>query len=213
MNQRNFIIYDTETTGLDPHDGAEILQISACAVNCNSLELHYAGRFNMFIKPENLQKASQKALEVAKQSFETAQVDGVPLKIALKKFLDWCSEVNPSGKAISKPIRVGHNEGFDYKFLDFYIRQLKMVKKMDDLPWSNQTLDTLDMAFLLFENDNTTERYNLDVLCEKFGIKRESKSHDAAEDVELCRVLFVRMMNGFRQMTKKIKINEHGQKN
>lgn len=206
-NKRNFIVFDTETTGLDPREGHEIVQLSAIAINSWDLEPHPIKPFNAFIKPQFPDKASQGALDVIGPIFDTAVNKGLEPKVVFNKFLEWVGKVNDSGEWISKPIRVGQNVKFDINMTDYWFKHYKVIKTTksgkDNAPWSYITLDTHDIAFSLFESDPTMNRFNLDALCEKFGLKRKGDYHDAMEDVELTSEIFVRMMRFLRQCKKR----------
>lgn len=206
MSHRNFIIYDTETTGLNPEEGHEITQLSAITLNGHNFQPHHVGPFNIFIKPQHPEKASKKALEVARASFDKAMASGVPIKTALAHFNDYCAKVNPSGKMMEKPIMVGHNEKFDRKFINHYALETKLFKNLDDANWGHQVLDTKDIMVILYESDLDVKQYNLDTALSLLGLARTGTSHDAMEDVELTAQLFVRYMQFFRRCRKKMNI-------
>lgn len=206
-SQRNLIIFDFETSGLDPSTGAEIVQLAAVCVNAWDFEEHHAGRFEMIFKPQNPEKAEKSAIDVIGQDlWVKANTEGVDLKVGLKAFLDWAEKCNDGGKGYTKPILCGYNVLFDYKFLHFYLDKVKLTGKMDDLPWQDKIVDIWALTWLLFENDFTVNSMTLDTVATQMGIKREKTTHDAGEDVLLTVTILQRYMKFFRECNKRMKV-------
>ena len=208
-NKRNFLIYDLETSGLDPEKGAEIVQIGAMALKYSDYSVHECGSFEIVIKPENPDKADDQAIRVIGNELWTkANDDGVHPKTALRKFYKYIDDLNWSGKYWSAPIRVGfNNNSFDDRFLEFYMRKHKLIgQKKDDQPWSYFSMDLFPLMFSLFGRDELKNN-KLDTFANMLGLARSSNTHDAMEDVEITAKIFQRYMKfSSLQMRPRLKI-------
>lgn len=204
---RNYVIIDTETTGLNPEDGNEIVQIAAAAINGWDLEDHHAKTFNIYIKPENPDKASPDAIKLIKPTYDKAMAEGITPKVAYQKCIEWVSSVNDEKNVFTRPIYVGHNKDFDLKFLKFGLRKYNIIKSDDELPWAPHIqLDTMTMFFSLFESDPSIKNYKLDTVTSTLGMKRETKYHDAVEDVHITKQILRRIMMFNRECRKRMAI-------
>jgi len=159
IEEIEFTIFDTETTGLEPESGDRIVEIAG---------IRFKGRekiatFQTLVNPHRL--ISSGAFEVNKitpdmlrGAPETAQV--------LPKFLDF----------IHDSCLCSYNATFDLEFLR---NELKLLGK--DLPSDNTVVDILKMAKRIMP---ALERYSLWFVADKLGIKTKQK-HRAFSDVEL----------------------------
>lgn len=205
-NKANFIVYDTETTGLDPNEGAEIVQIAAVCVDARTLEIDLENSFNSFIKPQNPDKASPEALRVIGPVWDRALEEGLDPKSVFKKYISWVEDQNSLGQWYSKPIRVGHNVSFDNKMTEYWFEYYGVLNPKK-LPWNFRSVDTQDQMFNLFESDLEMDNYKLDTCCAKIGIGRSSDFHDAYEDVMLTAEIFQRYMKFMRSCRQRIKMS------
>lgn len=202
MNARHFIVTDTETSGLDPEDGCEVVQLSAKAYDRSSLTDHHAGEFNVFIKPQRPEKAQAGALKVIGPIWDKAMNEGVSPEVAYQKFVEWVKSVNDTGKAGSKPMIVGHNIPFDMKFINAGIEEYNIFKGQKNCPWHFNQFDTCQMTFMLFEADPTMHNYKLDSLLAKMNMGRTTSHHDAMDDVRLTGEAFVKILKWFRGIVR-----------
>ena len=210
-NRRNFLVYDLETTGLDPKKGCEIIQIGALGLKYSDYTIHEVGSFQCVIKPEYPDKAESTAIKViGDELWSKANNSGLHPKTALRKFKDFIESLNWSGKYWSSPIRVGfNNNSFDDKFLEHWMNHYKVIgQKSDDAPWSNISLDVFSLMFSIFGRDDLKNN-KLDTYAEMLGLSRSSETHDAMEDVEITAEIFQRYMSfTTKQIRPKIKIKE-----
>jgi len=211
-NQRNFVVLDTETTGLSPTSGHEIVTINAIAIHRATLKKHHAGEFSVMIKPEKPELAEAKAIEILGPTWKESQEKGVSRKLALQKLIDFINEANEENKVWTKPILVGHNIAFDRRFLEYYWLSDNIIKTLDDgddLPYSHHSIDTHDFAFALWESDPSVENFKLDTLLRQFKMQRkDTKHHNSKEDVELTAKIFVSFLQFFREVNKRLAISE-----
>lgn len=206
--QRHFAVCDTETTGLDPDKGHEIIQIAAKAINYFDLSNHHAGEFSILIKPQRPEKADKEALDVIGPLFERAMKEGVHPKVALEAFIKWFQSLNHQNKILTKPVFVGQHAKFDIKFIVATLKEHGLFTSEDDLPWmSNLHFDLQQSSFELFCMDPNIDNLKLDTMLKACGMKeRKDKTHDALEDVRLEASYFVRLMKFFRACKNKMKI-------
>ena len=210
-NKRYFIVYDIETTGLDPEKGSEIVQIAAVKLDYSTYEIDDKNPFEIVLKPQNPLTADPKALEVIGEDlWQKALNDGVHPKTALRKFSQFIDSHNTSQKFWTSPILVGfNNSGFDNPFIEFWMKQYKIIgQKRNDKPWSHISLDVLPLMFSLFGRDNMKNN-RLDTFASLLGLSRSSETHDALEDVLITADMFQRYMKFANfQMRPRIKIEE-----
>ena len=155
------IVMDTETTGLDPHDGHRIVEIGG-------VELHNhvpTGRtYHQYINPQR--DMPQEAFNVHGISEEFLRDKPLFSDIA-QAFLDFVGDAK----------LVIHNASFDMKFLN---AELKWVGK--PLLPDSQALDTLAIARKRFPGSPAS----LDALCRRFGIDNSNRTlHGALLDSEM----------------------------
>lgn len=209
-NKRNFIVFDTETTGLDPLSGHEIVQLSAIAINAWNLEIHHAGTFNALIKPQNPEVAEAKAIDVIGDVWTKANEEGLHPKVVFEEFVKWVESVNDNNNWYSRPMMVAHNLDFDIKFINYWFNKYKILSTNDkgeiDTPWSKIGIDTMTIFFSMFESDASITDIKLDTILEKLGLARKSADHNALEDVELLSQAFVRSLKFLRECRKRMRV-------
>lgn len=212
MINRNIICVDVETSGLDPEDGCEIVELYATAINFTDLEPHHAGSFHAIIKPENPDKAQEGALRTIGDLWAKANNEGLQSKAVFKRFLDWCNTVNDGGakSGMTKPIFIAYNKDFDSKFIRHACTQHELVKKGKwgwDYPWAFE-FDAMGFAYLLFGADPEINDLKLNTMLNYCGLERKNSSvHSAKEDVELMTEWLVRLMSFCREARKRMKID------
>tara|TARA_R110000751_G_scaffold306886_2_gene426495 strand:- start:394 stop:1044 length:651 start_codon:yes stop_codon:yes gene_type:complete len=208
-NKRHFIVYDIETTGLDPEKGAEIVQIGAVKLDYSTYKIDEENTFEIVLKPQSPSTADPKALEVIGEDlWQKALSDGVHPKTALRKFCQFIESHNTSKKYWTAPILVGfNNSGFDNPFTEFWMKKYKIIgQKRNDKPWSHISLDMFPLMFSLFGRDNMKNN-KLDTFASMLGMSRSSDTHDAMEDVLITADIFQRYMKFTNlQMRPRIKI-------
>ncbi|MDD2679446.1 MAG: exonuclease domain-containing protein [Candidatus Omnitrophica bacterium] len=154
-----FVIFDTETTGLDPSSGDRIVELAA-------LRFQGEKRISEFQTLVNSgQPVSAAAFAVNRISAEMLQNAPCPA-IVMPKFLDFIQ-----GSCLSS-----YNAGFDLDFLNNELKILKIPALKDIF-----VVDILKMARRILPG---LERYALWFVADKLGI-RIQQEHRAFSDVEL----------------------------
>lgn len=168
LNDVEFVIFDTETTGLNPYSGDRIVEIAGVRIK--------GGR-----KISSIQALINPNRPISEAAFAVNRISADMLKDApsarevLPAFLDFIR-----GSCICS-----YNAGFD---LDFLNNELKLsgIRISEEL----LVVDILKMAKRLLPSQ---ERYALWFIAEKLGIKQEQE-HRAMSDVKLTLKVFRRLM-------------------
>lgn len=163
---------DTETTGLDPHEGHRIVEIGGVEL----LNHMPTGRtFHKYINPRRDMPAE--AFEVHGLSSEF--LSDKPLFEAIaQEFVDFVGEA----------VLVIHNAPFDMKFLNAELEWAGLRK----LPMS-RSIDTLAMARKKFPGSPAS----LDALCRRFGIDNSTRTlHGALLDSEILADVYLELIGG-----------------
>ncbi len=166
------IVMDTETTGLDPHDGHRIVEIGAVEL-INHLPTGQT--FHKYINPErdmpteafNVHGLSEEFLSDKPKFAEIAE--------------DFCAFVDTA------PVII-HNAGFDMKFLNVEMRAANCR-----LIPPEQVVDSLAVARRKFPMGPNS----LDALCKRFGIDNSRREkHGALLDSELLAEVYLELIGG-----------------
>ncbi|BBF94561.1 DNA polymerase III subunit epsilon [Blastochloris tepida] len=168
------IVFDTETTGLDPLSGDRLVEIG-----CVELENRWpTGRtFHTYINPER--EVPQGAVEIHGLTTEFLR-DKPRFAEVADGFLEFVADAH----------LVAHNASFDLGFLDAELRRLGRP-----LIGRERVVDTVMLARRKFPGASNT----LDALCTRFGIDNSNRiKHGALLDAELLAEVYVELV-GARQ--------------
>ncbi|HOE40550.1 MAG TPA: exonuclease domain-containing protein [Rhodoferax sp.] len=145
LSELSYTVFDTETTGLNPSQGDEIIQIGAA--RCVNGKLLRQESFEQLVDPGRLISAASIPIHGITQDM----VDGKP----------GITEVLPAFYAFAQDtVLVAHNAAFDMKFL-----QLQEVHT--DLVFNHPVLDTLLLSAVVHPNQ---ESHRLEMIAERFNI-------------------------------------------
>lgn len=177
-------ILDTETTGLNPHNGDRVIEIGVLEM----INKQLTGRkFHYYLNPER--EVPEEAYKIHGISTEFLQ-DKPLFKEIAQEFMEF----------ISGARLVIHNAAFDIKFLNAELQR----QNMPELDLSD-AIDTLKIARKKFPGT----RVNLDALCKKFKIDNSSrKYHGALLDAELLADVYVELTGGRQSSFLMSKNNE-----
>ncbi|HTY69031.1 MAG TPA: DNA polymerase III subunit epsilon [Alphaproteobacteria bacterium] len=166
------IVFDTETTGLDPEAGHRIIEIAAIEL-VNHLP---TGRnFHRYVNPER---------EIAP---EAQAIHGMKLADLADKpvFANIVAELL---EFLGDARLVAHNAEFDVKFLNAELKALGFPP----LPMA-RALDTVQMARRKFPGAPAS----LDALCQRFGVDNTHRTlHGALLDAELLSEVYLELIGG-----------------
>ncbi|MBM6699715.1 3'-5' exonuclease [Bifidobacterium pullorum subsp. saeculare] len=155
---REYVALDLETTGFYP-DSCRITEIGAVRVSDGAI----VSRFQQLVNP--LKPIPAQVTRLTGIS-DAMVADQPPLDEALPAFLAWLAA--PAG---ALPV-VGHNVGFDIRFLDHASRRVAGV------PFACVDYDTMQISRALFP---TQKRHRLVDLIQRFGIA-DTEEHRALSD-------------------------------
>ncbi len=169
-----YTVFDTETTGLEPSKGDEIIQIGAVRVINNRLLRQEV--FNQLIDPE----CPLKPESIPIHGITEDMVRGQPtIDAVLPAFHEFCEDT----------VLIAHNAAFDMRFL-----QLK--EERTGIRFSQPVLDTLLLSAVVHPNQ---ESHKLDVILERLGVEIGSR-HNALEDALATAAVFLKMIPLLEEM-------------
>jgi DNA polymerase-3 subunit epsilon len=166
------VIFDTETTGLDPKTGDRMVEIG-CVEMIGRVE---TGRtFHAYFNPER------------DMPIEAERVHGLSAAFLATKprFADTADELL---EFLGDDPLVAHNAGFDFGFLN------NELEKIGRAPISmDRMVDTVQLA----RKKHPGSKLSLDALCTRYGIDRSHRvKHGALLDAELLAQVYVELTGG-----------------
>ncbi len=161
-----FVIFTTETTGLDKNVD-QILSIGAIAIVNNNIVV--ADSFEIsFLRKVQINQDNFKEVEYEKKVSEAV------IPQAIESFL----------KFIENAVLVGHRVAFDVDILNEYLERLKCGRL------KNEALD-VEVMYKKLEDIND-KQFTLDDLLKKFKIEK-SERYSASEDAYSIALLFLKL--------------------
>ncbi|MBO1327137.1 DNA polymerase III subunit epsilon [Acetobacter suratthaniensis] len=166
------VLFDTETTGLDPATGDRVIEIAALELVG---DLPTGRAFHVLLDPQR--DVPEEASRV--HGFTIDDLRGKPL------FADKAAEFL---EFIGQDPLIAHNARFDFGFLNAELKRAG--------------LPPLDMARMVDTLDMARERFpgmpnSLDALCRRFGVDLSARTtHNALLDCKLLAEVYVELMGG-----------------
>ena len=168
LSELAYTVFDTETTGLNPRQGDEIIQIGATRiVNGKLRRMEF---FEQLIDPQRDLPAASTAVHGITPDMLTGQP---PIDQVLPAFQQFASDT----------VLVAHNAAFDMRFL-----QLK--EERTGLRFDQPVLDTLLLSAVVHPHQ---ESHRLEAIAERFGITIMGR-HTAMGDAIVTGEVFLRMI-------------------
>jgi DNA polymerase-3 subunit epsilon len=166
------IIFDTETTGLDPLNGDRLVEIG-CIELLNRVP---TGRtFHAYYNPQRPMAAEAEAVHGLSDRFLS---DKPFFRDGVAELLDFLEDSR----------LVAHNARFDFGFLNAELRRCALAEVVLD-----RMIDTLAIARSLHPG----AKHSLDALCGRYGIDRSHRvKHGALLDAELLAQLYIELTGG-----------------
>jgi DNA polymerase III subunit epsilon len=166
------IIFDTETTGLDPYDGHRLVEIGCVEM----VDRVLTGKsFHRYLNPER------------DVPMEAARVHGLTTE-RLKREPLFAQVVDEFLAFLGDSTLVAHNADFDMKFLNWEL------KIHDRAPWpADRVIDTLAMAKKQFPG----AKASLDALASRFGVDTSARVlHGALLDAQILAEVYIELTGG-----------------
>lgn len=166
------VIFDTETTGLDPKTGDRMVEIG-CVEMIGRVET--GNTYHAYYNPERDMPAGAEAVHGLSAAF----LSGKPLfSETVDELLEFLGDA---------PL-VAHNAGFDFGFLNSELERIgREPIGMDRM------VDTVAIA----RKKHPGAKLSLDALCTRYGIDRSHRvKHGALLDAELLAQVYVELTGG-----------------
>jgi DNA polymerase-3 subunit epsilon len=166
------IVFDTETTGLNPSGGDRMVEIG-CVEIYNRVE---TGRhFHAYFNPERDVPIEAEAVHGLTAIFLS---DKPRFSEKVAELLDFIED---------SPL-VAHNASFDFGFLNFELERCGLPAVS-----MSRMVDTLTLA----RSKHPGAKHSLDALCVRFGIDRSHRvKHGALLDAQLLAQVYVELTGG-----------------
>jgi DNA polymerase III subunit epsilon len=168
------IVFDTETTGLNPATGDRIVEIG-CIEMVNRVE---TGRhFHAYFNPDRAMPTDAEMVHGLSTIFLS---DKPRFAESVDELLEFLGD---------SPL-VAHNAGFDFGFLNFELEKCGRPPIC-----TSRMVDTLAMA----RTRHPGAKHSLDALCMRFGIDRTQRvKHGALLDAQLLAQVYVELTGGLQ---------------
>ncbi|WP_068070786.1 DNA polymerase III subunit epsilon [Novosphingobium lentum] len=166
------IVFDTETTGLDPRSGDRLVEIG-CIEMVNKVTTGQV--FHAYFHPERAMPAEAEAVHGLSEAFLS---DKPRFRERADDLLVFIAD---------SPL-VAHNAGFDFGFLNSELAMCGLEPVC-----RSRMVDTVGIA----KRRHPGAKLSLDALCTRYGIDRSHRTkHGALLDAELLAQLYVELMGG-----------------
>lgn len=173
-----FIVFDTETTGLNPKKDF-ILSIGAVPVFNSEIVIEES--FDRLIKFE---MQAVKETVAVHGIMPSESLNGEKEKIVFENFLSY----------IKDSILVAHHADFDITIINSTLDRLYGIRLY------NRYIDTINLAQRIesiYNHEISASKFNLDELCSKYGISTEER-HTAVGDAYITAQLFMKFLKKYK---------------
>jgi DNA polymerase-3 subunit epsilon len=168
LEELSYTVFDTETTGLDPQGGDEIISIGALRI-VNGRQLKEE-RFDQLVNPcRNLPWASVKYHGIRPEML----TDKPTIEQVLPSFFEFCQDT----------VMVGHNVAFD-------MRMLQLKEEPTGVKFINPVLDTMLLSAVVHPAQND---HSMSAIAQRLGITIVGR-HTALGDATATGQIFLKLI-------------------
>ncbi len=164
-----YTVFDTETTGLDPDGGDEIVSIGAVRIANNKIV--YQDLFDELVDPKR---------DIPLESYN---IHGINYEMVAGK-KDINATLPTFKNYTSQSVLVGHNIAFDMKML-------KVKEKTTNIKFSNPVLDTLLLSAILHPS---YEKHDMESIAKRLGVDILGR-HTALGDAMATAEIFLKLID------------------
>ncbi|MBE0474757.1 exonuclease domain-containing protein [Rhodoferax sp.] len=168
LSELSFTVFDTETTGLNPSEGDQIIQIGAARIVNGKLLRQES--FEQLVDPKRLIPAATIPIHGITQDMVKGKP---PITEVLPAFYTFAQDT----------VLVAHNAAFDMKFLQLQERHTGLV-------FNHPVLDTLLLSAVVHPNQ---ESHRLEAIAERFNITVLGR-HTALGDAMVTAEVWLRLL-------------------
>ena len=169
-NQKRYVVFDTETTGLNVKSDV-ILSIGAVAISGNSIIVN--DYLELFVEQDVFRSESVPIHGILKEGKEKKLTETE----AVIRFLDFVKDAT----------LVGHHVRFDVNMVNAALQRMGLGKL------KNRSMDT-DLMYQKYKGVPEDQHSSLDELCQIFKIQKSDR-HTAAGDAFITALIFLRLKN------------------
>ena len=163
-----YTVFDTETTGLSPSAGDEIVAIGAVRIVNGRLLVHEV--FDQLVDPSRAMSVESSRIT----GIESAMLAGQPaLAKVLPAFHEFCADT----------VLIAHNASFDMRFL-------RLKEEATGVRFDNPVLDTLLLSAVIHPD---FEAHSLEAIAARLGVNPMGR-HTALGDAVMTGEVFLRML-------------------
>lgn len=146
LSELSYVVFDTETTGLEPSGGDEIISIAG--VRIINGKLHSEDTYDQLVNPKrNIPLVSLKIHEI----YPEMLVDKPTIDKILPRFYRYAEN----------SVLVAHNASFDMRFL-------QVKEEQTGIRFSNPVLDTLLLSAVCHPKQDL---HNIEDICDRLGVE------------------------------------------